>query len=71
MDKDEMKQYQKELKKHGLHWCSECRNSEHDNINDDVRLCIVRDGHHIILRAYLCADHVWCFMDDGYNVQCY
>jgi hypothetical protein len=50
--------------------CCECRNGEHDNITDDVRLYVVRDPdtNHIVLRGYLCSEHVQCKLEDGYTV---
>jgi len=51
--------------------CSECRNGEHDDYDDDIRLVYVRDpeSNKIILRANLCNEHREMFASDGYQVK--
>lgn len=49
--------------------CHECRNGEHDNYDDDVRLTVVRDpdtGQ--VKRANLCEHHRVAAADDGYLI---
>lgn len=49
--------------------CAECRNGEHDNYNDNVRLVVVKnpDGGRV-RRLLMCEDHVTACLDDGYEV---
>ena len=51
--------------------CCECRKGEHDNYDDDVELCIVRDPDtkKIVLRGYICRGHDMMFREDGYIVK--
>ena len=50
--------------------CFECREGEHDDMDDDIRLVLVRDPetNHIYRRGYLCGEHRGQFRDDGYTV---
>lgn len=50
--------------------CAECRDGEHANYDDDVRLAIVRDPEtkKIVKRAYLCGEHRAARRSDGYEV---
>ena len=50
--------------------CSDCRDSEHDNYDDQVELVIVRDPEtgKMVKRAYLCKEHVSMYLDDGYEL---
>jgi hypothetical protein len=50
--------------------CCECRASEHENYDDVVGLCVVKDPEtgKIIQRGYLCAGHVEIRTMDGYDV---
>lgn len=50
--------------------CAECRDGEHDNLDDDVRLCVVTnpDGGPP-RRANLCGEHRQARRDDGYTVR--
>jgi len=50
--------------------CAECRDGEHDNLTDDVRLVVIRDPDtkKLVKRAYLCSDHLECYAMDGYEI---
>jgi len=50
--------------------CSECRNGEHENYDDKVRLVVIRDPdtNKISKRAYMCATHIGMYEDDGYDI---
>lgn len=50
--------------------CSECRDGEHENLDDDVQLCTVinPDGGRP-KRLYLCGEHVEQNLADGYLVK--
>jgi len=53
--------------------CKECRDGEHGNYDDDVRLVTVKWDHpepqeRCYTRAYLCSGHQSMKMDDGYTV---
>ena len=50
--------------------CAECRDGEHDNLTNDVRLVLVRDPDtkRIVRRAWLCSDHISTNLEDGYEV---
>ena len=51
--------------------CCECRKGEHDNIDNNVTLCHVKnpDTNKFILRAYLCENHQEAYLNDGYIVK--
>jgi hypothetical protein len=51
--------------------CCECRDGEHENLSDDVRLYVVREPStgRMIRRGYLCAEHVSTNLEDGYAVE--
>lgn len=48
--------------------CADCRDGEHDNYDDDVRLVIVKDPdtNKIHKRAYICHRHRYLYEQDGY-----
>ena len=50
--------------------CAECRDGEHENYDDKVRLVLVRDPvtKKFQKRAYLCDTHVEMYQDDGLEV---
>jgi hypothetical protein len=54
--------------------CADCRDGEHDNYDDDVRLVVVRnpDTNRLVKRAYMCKEHRTMYGDevsgDGYDV---
>lgn len=53
-------------------WCSDCRDGEHDNYDDDVRFVTVRDPDQrgrFVKRAYLCSQHRQAYTDDGYDLS--
>ena len=51
--------------------CAECRDGEHENYDDDVRLCVLRDPEtrKIVKRAYLCSEHRVANDDDGFEIH--
>lgn len=51
--------------------CADCRNGEHDNFDDDIKLVYVRNPEtkKIIRRAYMCHSHRDMYADDGYEVK--
>jgi hypothetical protein len=51
--------------------CSDCRDGEHDNYDEDIHLVIVRepDNGKMLKRAYLCGEHISMYLDDGYKVD--
>jgi hypothetical protein len=51
--------------------CADCRDGEHENYDDDVRLVYVKDPEtgKIVRRAYICAGHRQAYHDDGYIVR--
>lgn len=50
--------------------CCECRKGEHEDYDNHVSLCMVRDPESgkLILRGYICGEHFSAFRDDGYDV---
>ena len=51
--------------------CADCRDGEHENYTDDVRLVYVKDPDtsKMVKRSYMCSDHVSQYLDDGYIVN--
>ena len=52
--------------------CADCRDGEHDNYDDDVRLVMVRDpdeNNKLIKRSNMCDAHQNQYLDDGYTVK--
>ena len=51
--------------------CADCRNGEHANYDEDVRLTVARDPDtgKIGKRAYLCSEHRAAYLDDGYALK--
>jgi len=51
--------------------CADCRNGEHDNYDDDVRLVYIQDidTGKIVKRANLCKEHREMYQSDGYKVK--
>ena len=51
--------------------CADCRDGEHTNYDEDVRLVVVRDPEtrKILKRAYLCDLHRSMYDDDGYTIH--
>jgi len=51
--------------------CADCRNGDHPDYDDDVRLVYMRDPEtkKIVKRAYLCKEHRDMYLDDGYEVK--
>ena len=54
-----------------MNQCSECRDGEHEDYDDDVRLVTVTDPEtgKRIKRAKLCSQHREALADDGYDVE--
>lgn len=50
--------------------CADCRDGEHENYDEDVRLVTVRDPEtgNLEKRAYLCAEHREMYAVDGFDV---
>jgi len=48
--------------------CSECRDSEHEDFDDSIRLTVVRDPetNKIVFRGHLCGCHRDIRESDGY-----
>ncbi len=51
--------------------CCDCRDGEHDNLDDDVLLVTFRDpeSNRIVKRGYLCGEHRTMYLDDGYEIR--
>ena len=51
--------------------CFECRNGEHDNLDDDVRMTTILDPDtgRLVGRGYLCGEHTVAKLDDGFNIR--
>jgi len=51
--------------------CAECRNGEHEDYDDNIKLvvCIDPDGQEPPYRAKLCQAHREVRLDDGYDVR--
>jgi hypothetical protein len=52
--------------------CADCRDGEHDNYDDNVKLVYVKDPDNgkMVKRSYMCASHRDMYNDDGYIVKC-
>ena len=50
--------------------CCECRDGEHENLTDDVKLVTVRDPDtkKLVKRGYLCSDHIECYLLEGCEI---
>jgi len=51
--------------------CADCRDGEHDNYDDELKLVIIRDPDmpgRMVKRAYLCEHHREMYAEDGYAV---
>lgn len=51
--------------------CADCRDGEHDNYDDDVKLVIVKDPdeRQFLKRANICGEHRRMYEGDGYEVK--
>ena len=51
--------------------CADCRNGEHANYDEDVRLTVLKnpDTGKLAKRAYLCHEHREMYADDGYSLK--
>lgn len=51
--------------------CCECRDGEHDNIDEDVRLVVIidPDTKKLYRRGYMCWHHRECYDMDGFRVE--
>ena len=51
--------------------CADCRDGEHDNIDEYVELVYVRDPDtkKIVKRSYMCDSHQEMYLSDGYEVN--
>ncbi len=49
--------------------CADCRDGEHENYDDDVKLVVVKDSENrLVKRSNMCAEHVEMYLVDGYVV---
>lgn len=51
--------------------CVDCREGEHDNYTDDVRLVAIiepKTGNRV-RRAWTCSEHITAYLDDGYEIK--
>ncbi len=50
--------------------CSDCRDGEHANYDEDIQLTAIRNNLNgqIVKRAYLCGEHRDMYSDDEYTV---
>ena len=50
--------------------CADCRDGEHENMDDDVMLIVLRDPDtgKLVKRSYMCANHRTMYSDDGYDI---
>lgn len=48
--------------------CCDCRNGEHNNYDDNIKLVVVKDPdtNKIVRRGYMCEHHRIAYSDDGY-----
>ncbi len=54
--------------------CTECRNGEHEDYDDDIRVVVVIDpetGKGKGKKIRLCREHRTAMRDDGYSVEDY
>jgi len=51
--------------------CKDCKNGEHDNYDEDIKLVYIRDleTKKIIRRCYMCYEHRTMYIDDVYEVN--
>lgn len=51
--------------------CADCRDGEHENYDENVRLVCVRDPDtkRVVKRAYMCDNHRQMYRNDGYSVN--
>jgi hypothetical protein len=51
--------------------CADCRDGEHDNIDDRLALVVVRDpdSNRLVKRSWMCGEHRSVYLDDGYDVN--
>jgi hypothetical protein len=51
--------------------CADCRDGEHENYDDDVKLVMVKepDERQFLKRAYMCNEHREMYVSDGYVVK--
>lgn len=50
--------------------CSDCKDGDHPDYDDNIRLVWVRDmdTNKLVKRSYMCAEHRQMYSDDGYFV---
>lgn len=50
--------------------CADCRDGEHENYDDLVKLTVVRDSdtNKLVKRSYMCGEHREMYAQDGYTV---
>lgn len=54
----------------GIKQCCDCRDGEHDNYDNNVKMIVVRDPEtkNLIKRGYVCDEHEQMYCDDGYEI---
>jgi len=54
----------------GVRRCCECRNGEHENYDNDVKMTVVRDPDtkKLVKRGYICETHVMMYLEEGFLV---
>jgi len=50
--------------------CADCRDGEHENYDDDVKLTVIKDPNtqKLVKRSYMCGEHRTMYFDDGYSI---
>jgi len=50
--------------------CADCRDGEHENYDEDVRLVVIKDPEtkRLVKRANMCGEHIEMYCVDGYQV---
>jgi hypothetical protein len=51
--------------------CADCRDGEHPDYDNDIRLVVVRDPstNKIVKRSYMCGEHREAYAQDGYTLH--
>lgn len=69
-------QARKEMDKMKIKQCADCRDGEHDNYDDEIRLVVIMDLDNrggpfggLVKRSYMCETHREQYAQDGYGVR--
>jgi hypothetical protein len=49
--------------------CYECRGGEHEDYDDDIRMCVITAPGERPRRGHLCSEHRCMLRDDGYTIK--